>query len=301
MKIGMIGIGDIARKAYLPVLGTRSDIELSIASRNQEVVDDVGRQYRIRNQFSTVQELISSNIDAAFVHTSTESHVDMLRQLITAGIHVFVDKPIAYTLHESEEIVSLAQQHNVQLMVGFNRRFMPMYKGAKETISVIETAFMQKNRTGPLSPIRQTIFDDFIHVVDTLLYYVGEPETITVNGKVEDGLLHYLVLNLVGKKTTGLAMMNRQTGITEERLEIMGCQQKVVVDNCVHTTTYVNNTEQHATFGDWTPVLYRRGFVDMIDHFISCVKSGDEFLSSGAKSLLTHRICEDITQQLEIL
>lgn len=301
MKIGMIGIGDIARKAYLPILGTRSDIELSIASRNQEVVDEVGRQYRTRNQFSTVQELISSNIDAAFVHTSTDSHADILRQLIAAGIHVFVDKPIAYTLRESEEIVTLAQQHKVKLMVGFNRRFMPMYKSAKETIPTIETAFMQKNRIGPVSPIRQTIFDDFIHVVDTLLYYVGEPETIMVNGKVEDGLLHYLVFNLMSRKTNGLGMMNRQTGITEERLEIMGCQQKIVVHNCVHTTTYINHSEQHSTFGDWTSVLYRRGFVDMIDHFIDCIRNGSDFLSSGAKSLHTHRICEDITQQLERL
>ncbi|MBG9732747.1 Gfo/Idh/MocA family protein [Paenibacillus alvei] len=301
MKIGMIGIGDIARKAYLPILGTRSDIELSIASRNQEVVDEVGRQYRIRNQFSTVQELISSNIDAAFVHTSTDSHTDILRQLIAAGIHVFVDKPIAYSLHESEEMVSLAQQHKVKLMVGFNRRFMPMYKNAKETIPTIETAFMQKNRIGPVSPVRQTVFDDFIHVVDTLLYYVGEPETIMVNGKVEDGLLHYLVLNLMSQKTTGLGMMNRQTGITEERLEIMGCQQKIVVQNCIHTTTYVNDSEQHSTFGDWISVLYRRGFVDMIDHFIDCIRGENDLLSCGAKSLQTHRICEDITQQLERL
>ncbi|MCY9763755.1 Gfo/Idh/MocA family oxidoreductase [Paenibacillus alvei] len=301
MKIGMIGIGDIARKAYLPILGTRSDIELSIASRNQEVVDEVGRQYRIRNQFSTVQELISSNIDAAFVHTSTDSHADILRQLIAAGIHVFIDKPIAYSLHESEEVVSLAQQHKVKLMVGFNRRFMPMYKNAKETIPTIETAFMQKNRIGPVSPVRQTVFDDFIHVVDTLLYYVGKPETIMVNGKVEDGLLHYLVLNLMSQKTTGLGMMNRQTGITEERLEIMGCQHKIVVQNCVHTTTYANHSEQHSTFGDWISTLYRRGFVDMIDHFIECIQSGNDFLSSGEKSLQTHRICEDITQQLERL
>lgn len=301
MKIGMIGIGDIARKAYLPILGTRSDIELSIASRNQKVLYEVGQQYRIRSRFSTVQELISSNIDAAFVHTSTESHADILRQLIAAGIHVFVDKPIAYTLHESQEIVSLAQKHEVKLMVGFNRRFMPMYKRIKEEIPAIETAFMQKNRIGPVSPIRQTIFDDFIHVVDTLLYYVGEPKTVAVNGKVEERLLHYLVINLSGNKTTGIGMMNRQTGITEEQLEIMGCQQKIVVHNCVHTTTYLNNTEQHSTFGDWTSVLYRRGFVDMIDHFIDCIRSGNDCLPSGVNSLQTHRLCEDITQQLEKL
>ena len=91
MKIGMIGIGDIAQKAYLPILGTRHDIELSICSRNQQVVDQVGQQYRIAHRFATVKELIDSGIEAAFVHAATEVHPAILRELIQAGIHVCVD------------------------------------------------------------------------------------------------------------------------------------------------------------------------------------------------------------------
>lgn len=295
----MIGIGEIAKKAYLPILGTRADIELSIASRNQEVVNQVGQQYSIRNKFSTVQELIDSNIDAAFVHTATEAHVEILHQLINAGIHVFVDKPIAYTLHESEEIVSFAQKRGVKLMVGFNRRYAPMYRNVHKEISHFETILMQKNRVETLSNVRSTVFDDFIHVVDTMLYFLGEPKDVTFHAKVEEGLLHYLVVHMIGGKTTGIGMMNRQTGVTDERLEITGNKKKIDVHNLVHTATFLNNVEQHRSFGDWTPILNRRGFVDMIDHFIESVRSGIDIQTSGEKSLKTHQICEMISSQLE--
>lgn len=299
MKIGLIGIGDIARKAYLPILATRTDIELSIASRNQEVVREIGKQYRIPNQFSSVQDLITSDIDAAFVHTATVAHVEIVRELLEEGIHVFVDKPIAYTYQESEDIVNLANNRGVGLMVGFNRRFAPMYKDIQEEILNPETVLMQKNRTGPLSSVRKTIFDDFIHVVDTMLYFLGDPSDVTVHGKVEEELLHYLVVNMFGGKTTAIGMMNRQTGVTEERLEIMGDKKKRIVQNLTHTTNYSNNNEQHQTFDDWTTTLKRRGFVDMIDHFITCVRNEKDFKTSGKTSLRAHQICEMLTEQLE--
>ncbi|WP_084509430.1 Gfo/Idh/MocA family protein [Paenibacillus assamensis] len=299
MKIGVIGIGDIAKKAYLPILGTRADVELSIASRNQEVVSQVGQQYRVAHKCASVQELVATKIDAAFVHASTEAHPLIVRELIEAGVHVFVDKPIAYTLRETEELVSLAKQRGVGLMVGFNRRFAPMYRNLNAEIHHPETILMQKNRTGPLSDIRTTILDDYIHVVDTLLAYVGKANVdMHVQAKIEEGLLHYIILNVAAGQTTGIGIMHRQTGITEERLELMGNQKKFVVNNMVHTTAFVNQTEQYQSFGDWTTTLYRRGFVDMIDHFITCVRNGQPFETSGERSLRTHELCEKIVAEL---
>ncbi|MCR8842193.1 Gfo/Idh/MocA family oxidoreductase [Paenibacillus sp. SC116] len=299
MKIGVIGIGDIAKKAYLPILGTRADVELSIASRNQEVVTQVAQQYRVAHQCASVQELIATKIEAAFVHAATEAHPIIVRELIEAGVHVFVDKPIAYTLRETEEIVSLAGRRGVGIMVGFNRRFAPMYRNLKTEIHHPETILLQKNRTGPLSDIRTTILDDYIHVVDTLLAYVGDSKLdINVQAKIEEDLLHYVILNVASESTTAIGMMHRQTGVTEERLEIMGNQKKFVINNMVHTTAFVNQTEQHQPFGDWTTTLYRRGFVDMIDHFITCVRNGQEFETSGERSLRTHELCEKIVLDL---
>lgn len=281
MKIGMIGIGDIAQKAYLPILGTRQDIELSICSRNQQIVEQVGQLYRIERRFTTVQELVDSGIDAAFVHAATEAHPAIARELIQAGIHVCVDKPVAYTLQETEELVGMAQSRGVQLMVGFNRRFAPLYRQAHEEIPHPDTILLQKNRVQPLSDVRKTIFDDFIHVVDTLLFYLGEVEEITFRTKVVNGLLHSIVLQLANEQTTGIGMMNRHTGVNEEIVEVMGHEKKIEVHNLNQARFFTANQEQHRKFDDWAPVLYRRGFVEMIEHFIQCVHSGQEPETSG--------------------
>ncbi|GGE63595.1 Gfo/Idh/MocA family protein [Priestia taiwanensis] len=299
MKVGVIGIGDIAQKAYLPILSTRTDIDLYIASRNQQVVHEVGEKYRIHNCCATVQELIQHKVDVAFVHAATEAHVEILRELITAGIHVFVDKPIAYTLQETEEIMTFAKEKGVRLMVGFNRRFAPMHRDIKEEVAAFDTIFMQKNRVYTLSDVRTTIFDDFIHVVDTLLFYLGEPRDVTVHGKIEDGRLHYLVLNMFGGTTSATGMMNRHTGVTDERLEVMGDEKKIVVDGLIHGTTFVNNTEQRRSFGSWDTTLYQRGFDDMIEHFLTCVKNDEPFLVDEESIVRTHRVCEVITRKLE--
>ncbi len=298
LKVGMVGIGSIAQKAYLPVLGVRSDVDLLIASRNQEVIRHVGRQYRIQQQFSQVDELIGAGVDAVFVHTSTESHAAIMRLLIANGIPVFVDKPIAYTLSESEAVVSYAKQKGVPVMVGFNRRFAPMYREMKNQISQPETILMQKNRVNKVSEVRKTLFDDYIHVADTMLYYMERVDEIEFRAKAENGLLQYVAVDLFGGGTTAVGIMNRQTGVTEESLEIMGDQAKMAVYNLSRMVAYEQDEERNRSFDDWDPILYRRGFTDMIEHFLDCVRNGREPETSGERALPSHEVVETIAARL---
>lgn len=69
--------------------------------------------------------MIEAKIDACFVHVATKVHGAVVRQLLQAGIHVFVDKPLSEELAEVKELQALAAAKNLRLMVGFNRRFAP--------------------------------------------------------------------------------------------------------------------------------------------------------------------------------
>lgn len=56
-RIGMIGLGDIAQKAYLPILASHPKVDIvGIASRSEETVSRVGEQYRIAGRFTSVEE-----------------------------------------------------------------------------------------------------------------------------------------------------------------------------------------------------------------------------------------------------
>ena len=126
MKIGVIGLGNIAQKAYLPTYSEcRHLAEFVLATRNPETRQKIADQYGFTETVGTIEELIEAKIDACFVHVATKVHGAVVRQLLQAGIHVFVDKPLSEELAEVKELQALAVAKNLRLMVGFNRRFAP--------------------------------------------------------------------------------------------------------------------------------------------------------------------------------
>src|SRR5687767_6353921 len=127
MRIAIIGLGNIAQKAYLPLITARNDIELVFCSRNQNILNQLTRMYRVTESVSAIDDLFDKSLDAAFVHTATESHVEIAAKLLQNGAHVYVDKPIATSYAQSQKLVEIAEDSGRILMVGFNRRFAPMY------------------------------------------------------------------------------------------------------------------------------------------------------------------------------
>jgi len=87
LKIGIIGLGGIAQKAYLPVLCSL-DLELHLYSRDQDKLSKIGMQYRITDLHQNMASILDSGITGAFVHTSTTTHQEIIAQLLLNNIHV---------------------------------------------------------------------------------------------------------------------------------------------------------------------------------------------------------------------
>ncbi|MDF2857232.1 MAG: gfo/Idh/MocA family oxidoreductase, partial [Neobacillus sp.] len=186
----MIGLGDIAQKAYLPVLGTLDAIEMHLYTRNMNKLNEISRKYRFPNIHNNLSSLIESGIKGAFVHSATDSHEEVVKELLLNDIHVYVDKPITYHYGSTKELVELAKKKNLTLMTGFNRRFAPNY-AAMNQVSDINMIILQKNRITNPAEIRTFVYDDFIHCLDTIRFlFPNEIEDILVSGKKKDGLLY---------------------------------------------------------------------------------------------------------------
>jgi virulence factor len=299
MRIAIIGLGDIAQKAYLPVITTRNDIELVFCTRDQSTLNRLTKMYRVAESVSNIDDLLDKALDAAFVHTSTESHTDIAGKLLQHGIHVYLDKPIAYSYEESRKLAELAEQAGRILMIGFNRRFAPMYNQLK-TKEHPRLIIMQKNRVFDPDHARYVVFDDFIHVVDTLLYLApGKIRDVRVSSVQKGDRTHQVVLQLDGVGFTAIGVMNRDNGMAEETLEVTGPGNKWVVRGLDTTVHYLDGEEHVYHFNDWDSVLYRRGFPQIIDHFLHCVKHNSAPLQSVHDALDTHALCERITTELE--
>nr|BFE88041.1 hypothetical protein GCM10020093_106420 [Planobispora longispora] len=155
---------------------------------------------------------------------------------------------------------------------------------------------MEKNRRNLAQDPRVAIFDDFIHVVDTLRFLVPGPvEHTGIRARVGDGLLEHVTLELSGDGFTAFGIMNRVSGATEETLEVMGGGVKRRVVNLADVTDYAGD-ETLARRGDWTPVSRQRGIEQVCLEFLEAVRSGT--VIDAADALTTHALCEDIVMAI---
>lgn len=300
MRIGIIGLGSIAQKAYLPVITTKDNLELILCSRNNDTLNKLSKMYRIPSCVNTVEELIELGIDAAFVHSSTESHAEIVENLLRNKIHVYVDKPISYSYNDACALAELSGKMGKILMVGFNRRFAPMYKNLKEQGNAA-MVLMQKNRLNNPDNIRRFIFDDFIHVVDTLRFLSpGGIEDIHINHLKMDGKLYNITLQMSGKDFTSIGIMNKDSGVTEEIVEYMSPGKKFIISDMVQEVSFIGGTQKISKFSDWDPTLYRRGFYQIVDHFLESVEQDKTPTPSIQDSLITHEICEKLVTELSM-
>ncbi len=298
MKVGIIGIGDICKKAYLPLITLMDDLEIVLCTRNNTTLKETKSKYKIDKAVSNVDALINEGIECAFIHSSTDSHYDICKKLLSSGIHVYVDKPISYNLDEALELKDLAIKNNLILRVGFNRRFAPMISSLKN-LGEANIVLIQKNRVNLPGEPRVFVYDDFIHVVDTLRFLMnGVYDNFTVDARIEDNLLQSITLKLSNSKTTAIGIMNRINGITEEIVEYMAPGKKAIVRNLTHTTLLENNSTSIKEFGDWENTLNKRGFNSIISSFIDDVKTKNLNYDMLEDSIITHKLCEKILKEI---
>ncbi|MFJ8000321.1 Gfo/Idh/MocA family protein [Streptomyces sp. NPDC096310] len=292
MKVGCIGLGDIAHKAYLPVLTTLPGVEPHLQTRTPATLARTAETFRIPagHCHTDLDALLAQGLDAAFVHAPTAAHAGIVRRLLTAGVPTYVDKPLAYELADARSLVELSEERGVSLAVGFNRRFAPGYAQCLEHPR--ELILLQKNRVGLPEDPRTFVLDDFIHVADTLRFLLPGPvEHTDVRARIRDGLLHHVVLQLSGDGFTAIGMMNRLNGSAEEILEVSGQDTKRAVHDLA---TVIDHKGQPSVRrrGDWVPVARQRGIEQCVLSFLDAVRAGTRL--SAQDALRTHELCERV-------
>ena len=147
------------------------------------------------------------------------------------------------------------------------------------------------------------MFDDFIHVVDTLRYLAPVPCKVAgIETTTRDGLLESILLILRGDGFRAIGSMHRDSGLDEETVEAIGGGRRVTVRDMadVIRADFIvgDGADCRTRRGDWTPVERQRGFAGLCDAFLDDVRAGRPVATDDM--LETHRICEMIVAQAEI-
>jgi len=181
-KVGIIGIGKLG-EYHCNALSRLPEAELvGVYDIDSERKKLVAEKYNCA-AFASAGELIEA-VEVVGVIVPTTQHLETALLAIEAGRPVFVEKPIAVTLAEAEEMVTLARQKNVPLQTGHIERFNPAIRALNGY--ELNPRFIESHRLAPFDP-RGTdvavILDLMIHDIDIILSLVKSPVTdIHANG-----------------------------------------------------------------------------------------------------------------------
>lgn len=300
LRIGMVGLGGIAQKAWLPVLSAARDWELVGAfSPTREKAEPVCAMYRIP-YIASLSEL-AARCDAVFVHSATESHYAVVSELLRAGVHVCVDKPLAAKLSDAEKLVALATRQNLTLMVAFNRRFAPLYRELQAQMGKAASLRMDKHRSDSVGPgdLRFTLLDDYLHVVDTALWLAGGDARLE-GGRLqtnEHGQMLYAEHHFTRAGVQITTSMHRRAGSQRECLQ-------AVTDGALIDITDMREWREERGGGvvlpaipGWQSTLEQRGFVGCARHFIDCVTNQTVPETAGDEALRAQRVVQALWQE----
>lgn len=301
-KIGVMGLGNIAQKAYLPVIASLQDrYEWHFCTRNDEKRQKLQTQYGVTHGEANIDELIGQNPVAVFVHTPTATHYQIIKKLLSHDINVYVDKPVSENFDEVEELYRLADEKHLILTCGFNRRFVPLNQKLKALPNkqIIRGIKLRVNAT---QETKFAIYDLLIHVVDTVCYLLDEPIQSQHTKLFTTGHnLKQAVITLETANSLASAEVNLVGGVNQEEVTIETKNGLASVENC---QTFVEKSTQGQRIiatPDWQPTLVTRGFDPLIRQFLAAIEGQQANPVSAESAIESHRVCRDAVRSFEVL
>jgi len=178
----VVGVGNMGRN-HARVLASMEDVRLvGVVDRDYDVAERVAGQYGT-SAFTDLDDL--PDLDFAVVAVPTVDHMKCAEDLISRGVSVLVEKPLASTPDQANHLVSLAVAQGVLLATGHIERFNPVIFALAGMVT--EPLLMQFSRLSPYTPrIRESIvFDLMVHDLDLACLIAGELPVLVSAGGVK--------------------------------------------------------------------------------------------------------------------
>ena len=139
LKVGFIGSGNYASRVLIPMFKKNKIVLNTLVSQNGISSAINSKKFGFNYHSTDINSVIKNkDINTVVVVTRHDSHADLVIKSLKSKKNVFVEKPLALTQKELDEIRNVYHKSNLHLMVGFNRRFSPLIKIIKEKLTSIK-------------------------------------------------------------------------------------------------------------------------------------------------------------------
>lgn len=313
IRIGVIGVGNMGQH-HARVLSLLKDVELvGISEVNVERGLDTASKYRVRF-FENYLDMLPS-VDAVCIAVPTRLHHRVGMDCLQAGVHTLIEKPIAANISEAESLVNAAAAHNCILQVGHIERFNPAFQELSKVLKTEEILALEAHRMSPYSQRANdvsVVLDLMIHDIDLLLELAASPVIhLTASGSrsSDSGHLDYVTATL--NFANGIVATLTASKVTHRKIRrlVAHCKNSLTEadflnnDILIHRQTTANYTT------DYGQVLYRQdGLIEKVytskieplhaelEHFVHCVRGGDQPSVGGEQALKALRLASVIEQ-----
>jgi len=136
LRVAVVGCGGIAQMMHLPTLAERPDLFhiAGIADIDRATIDAVGARYHVERRTTDFRELVAQpDVDAVLVLASG-GHRQFVLAALAAGKHLFVEKPLGFSVAETEELAREARRSGRVVQVGYHKRYDPAYLKARAEV-----------------------------------------------------------------------------------------------------------------------------------------------------------------------
>jgi len=180
LRVGVVGTGAFGRNHARVYRDLQGDPQLNI--KFVGVVDaDTAHARAVASEFGTqtflsVAELVAAGVDAVSVAVPTIAHLSVARELMEAGVDVLIEKPLASTLAEADELVAIARQRDRIAQAGHLERFNPAVRATLPLLT--KPMFFEVHRLSVFTPRSldvDVVLDLMIHDIDIVLTMAKSP------------------------------------------------------------------------------------------------------------------------------
>ena len=300
MKVSIIGLGGISNKAYLPILTADSSLDLQLFSRSNSSIQNAQTTWKIEKTAADLSEVIQWKPEAAFVLTNSATHFEIAKKLLENNIDVFVEKPATLHVEQTMELAELSRRSNKICMVGFNRRYTPIHQRGKEYWGSrkIELAEFTKLRTKPFhDDIRSHIYDDTIHLLDTMRFFCGEVSLVHKEIRKDEHLVTCTAMFALEQGGIAIIKNCMRSGEWRENYILSGDGLTMEMEAFSRLSIFQGDEQRSwkENYPAGSEILVGRGFSGEINHFLNCVRTRENPVTDLADSVKTQKLVEAIT------
>jgi myo-inositol 2-dehydrogenase/D-chiro-inositol 1-dehydrogenase len=270
LRVGLAGCGRIGQ-LHAEVLHQLPDVaELVVADLDTARAESVAARLDVKAAGS-LAELLAADVDAVVIATATDSHPALVEQAVAAGIPTFCEKPLAPDVPATLEVLASIEQAGVAVQMGFQRRFDPAYRAARQMLVEGRLGWLHGIRsvTSDAAPPPEAFIagsgglfrDCLVHDFDSIRWLTGH-EIVSVFARGSNAGAAYFsehgdvdtaaALLTLDDGTLATVTSTRYNGAGHDvRLELLGERDSVAVGLDAHTP--LTSLEAGVTFPAGTP------------------------------------------------